>query len=862
MPSDEELKSFIDNAQDNQRLALCLVSRKLRVIKRENFDFRGILRENADIVYLKDNLNYNQDVKQIVEYLNTNPPIPNIEHVDGLWGNKDFKNQDEMYNNLKAAAAAAAAPPPPAAAVAPPPPAPAAAGTGAGGGGIAAAAALSTPAAPPPPLRPATDESWLMRGASVVDQGVGAVVGGVVGAPIAVHNAVDRIVVGRPQEALPTLVDVISIGAEAGAREGLRLEAFSAGWNAGAAAADAPPPAAGARGPVDGGQGDGGGGGGQGDGADAAKDATHTNPADDEEERRKLLVSLQTANPEARLEVFCDDEKKKKQYDATLEKFLVDEPTYKKNKDSPFFYFLSISDKTRADNIPLPHVTKTDFNKILKKDSFAITASQYAVACKMELGKDEKIVIGNDELSNQCFIDVQDYLNHTRIFLSKDNFTKLEQYKENLVQEFKELLENDNANFKEAGVDFIKKEIEEKIFKFGSIKDVKSAKGVAPVPAVPPNTSNNSLASKVGLSPEKIDEYAQKLADQFWQRKLMKGDLSVEAKNTSSGDYDEAQRLGHIKIERPKTDKDRRIKVYKFGSDGDINLTHVNLGIGDQIMQIEVKNITKDGVTGVEYFKQNPSEINNFNLRVYNQKDLNETVKKAKVDVFVEDSTKKEMRRFKIRGGADNSKPITTKANKIVTPLSAEAPKIFTIEKGQKSVGIGDGTAWALGFMPFPGIKGDSQIDIKKKGDGYELRFGKNKLKGTGLGRLSNSRGGYINNPIFKEIEGVEEEFKLAKKGGILGRRWFSSKGTKLHKVGDTESIKILVENEDEGKIVELEISQGGTLNTNPFKTARNAYNLKVVSERSTVPPTTFQPQNVLSPAPLTGPAGQAQPRP
>ena len=169
-------------------------------------------------------------------------------------------------------------------------------------------------------------------------------------------------------------------------------------------------------------------------------------------------------------------------------------------------------------------------------------------------------------------------------------------------------------------------------------------------------------------------------------------------------------------------------------------------------------------------------------------------------------------------------------------------PDIY--EKDKKSVEIGAGTAWGLGFMPFF-ISGDSEISIKKKGDGYELRFGNNELKRFGLGRLSNSRGGYINNPNFNRIDGVAEEFKLAKKGGILGRRWLSQKGTKLYQVGDTESIKILVEDEDAKKIVEFKISQTGTSNTNPFKIARNGLKLEKVSERSTVPPTTFQPQNV-----------------
>ena len=141
---DQVLKSFINTAQDNQRLALCLVSRKLRETNGDHFDLSGVFdREERDIIYLRDNFHCNNEVKQIVKYLNTNPSINTIKYSDEWWRNKDFKDQDTIYEELKAsadaaeaaaraaaapppraaAAARAAAAPPPRAAVAPPPPA-------------------------------------------------------------------------------------------------------------------------------------------------------------------------------------------------------------------------------------------------------------------------------------------------------------------------------------------------------------------------------------------------------------------------------------------------------------------------------------------------------------------------------------------------------------------------------------------------------------------------------------------------------------------------------------------------------------------------------------------------------------------
>ena len=580
-------------------------------------------------------------------------------------------------------------------------------------------------------------------------------------------------------------------------------------------------------------------------------------PGDEEAERRKQLLELLNTSSRPCLQVFDEYDQKKKQYDAKLEKFLGDDPTSKKNKGSAFIRFISPYDQAGKSNVFLPYVTKTDFHKILNQASFANTASQYAVACKMELKKGEEIEMGASTLSDQCFIDVQDSPNHTRIFLSKQNFKKLEEYKKNLAEEFKKLLENDISKIGASTKD----EIQDKIFKFGSIKDVKGAIGgvpASPVPVTPPNAlSSDSLASIVDLtSTDDIDKYARKLADQFWQRKLMKGDLSVEAENTSFADgYDEAQRLGHIKIER--TDEDG-IKVYKVGSDNEIGLDHVNLGMGNQMMQIEVKKITKDGVTGVEYFKQNAVDKNNFNVRVDNKKDLNETVKKAKVDVFVEDSAEKKMTRFKISGGKNKSEKKIGNIAIRSQPL-AQAPKIFTIGTGGVSEKIGTANGYKLGYFPLPNRivgRGDVDIKIRRSENGnYKIQYG-DEASYPCHSYLSTTKKAYFINPVITKID--EKNVKLIKKGAFLRKSWFFSKDSSYFKTGDTESIKIFVEDKDMKKIVELEITQESSMKggfKDFFCAKRNNNVVKVVSERSTVPPTTFQPQNVLSLAPVVHPS-------
>ena len=597
--------------------------------------------------------------------------------------------------------------------------------------------------------------------------------------------------------------------------------------------------------------------------------AAQPNPVADDEEKRKL-IQLQTANPEARLEVFCDDDEiKKRQYDEKLARLLRDDPIYKKNKDSMFTYFVSPSEETSANNAFLPYVTKTDFHKILHKDSFANTASQYAVACKVELGNGEQIEMGDAKLSDQCFIDVQDSLNHTRIFLSKQNFKKLEEYKKNLVKEFKELLQKNNANFKNPSADFTKKEIEDEIFKFGSIKDVKRAIGGVPVspvspappaPPAPPNAlSTESLASKVDLtSADDIDKYARILADQFWQRKLVKGDLSVEVEKTGSlGEYEDKERLGHVKIVRPKTKTNEdRIKVYKVGSDNEIGLDHVNLGMGNQIMQIEVKKITEGGVKGVQYFKENPQQKNNFNVRVDNKNELNDKVKKAKVDVFVEDLANKKMSRLKIRGGADNSKPITTKANKIVTPYdqvcpSARAPKIFTL-RDDRRIKIGEGT------ISFPCTEGilKTNINIKKNKNGkFKIEYGNNKIKCCSC--LSSSKGGWLFNQNLTSLNGVDKPFILQKE-----KKW-NKFNPHLSCVRTERHLAVQVQVLDKGKeeIVTLEIRKKGSRvgDWTAFKVwrARNELEVTEVSKVKEVPTTIFEPQNAISVVPAQA-AGRA----
>jgi hypothetical protein len=248
----------------------------------------------------------------------------------------------------------------------------------------------------------------------MVDEGVGAAAGLVGGTGHAAYRAGMKVLEGHSEEALPTLSGGLASAAEGGAKEGARLEAFGAGWEAAAAATPPPPPVAAAGGgdaaeaarlaaaaadakaqaaanaaaaaaaPAAGA--------GAGAGGPAAAAAGPAITADDEEKRK--LIELQKANPEARVEVFCDeDDQKKRQYDAKLEKFLGDDLTYKKNEKSAFICFISPSDTSNTNETLLPYVTNGDFLKILAKDSFPKYSNKGIRICKMDLDPSDKGVV-------------------------------------------------------------------------------------------------------------------------------------------------------------------------------------------------------------------------------------------------------------------------------------------------------------------------------------------------------------------------------------------------------------------------------------------------------------------------------------
>jgi hypothetical protein len=703
-----------------------------------------------------------------------------------------------------------------------------------------------------------------MRGANMVDEGVGAAAGLVGGTGHAAYRAGMKVLEGHSEEALPTLSGGLASAAEGGAKEGARLEAFGAGWEAAAAATPPPPPVAAAGGgdaaeaarlaaaaadakaqaaanaaaaaaaPAAGA--------GAGAGGPAAAAAGPAITADDEEKRK--LIELQKANPEARVEVFCDeDDQKKRQYDAKLEKFLGDDLTYKKNEKSAFICFISPSDTSNTNETLLPYVTNGDFLKILAKDSFPKYSNKGIRICKMDLDPSDKgVVMGSSKLKEQHWIDVKDEKNTTRIFIDKENFQNLAEYKNLLTAKFEEFLRGDFSKVLSASVNSVadKETIKNAIDGFGIVQDIVDKTG-----AVAPAASQTSVALKLGIRDEEIQKKAQEFAEDFLQRRIMKGNLNCEKETTSAviPATFENQEIGHIKIVRPLADQ-KKIEVYKVGNS---NLEHVNLALDqEKIMQIPISGITADGIKDVKYYKVGDS-------KELSKNEIGKEALKVKVNVFVKGDH--EWTGYKISEGGDQSKG---ESKKVVTPFEGvpleKVPKIFTIGKDEKSVTIGKGSGWKLGYVPLGNCVGNADVEIKirrSKDGNYKIQYGENKLFDC-CSWLSYYKGAYLINPDITEIVGVTnsnsqpEKLGFKKRGTILSNPFFCCRSGKFDK------FKIEVEDQKLNKMVTLEVEKVGI--RREIFGARNNFMVKEVSSRA-LPVTVLDAPGVVSTTPGAAPA-------
>ena len=538
------------------------------------------------------------------------------------------------------------------------------------------------------------------------------------------------------------------------------------------------------------------------------------------DEEKKKLKDLQAANPEARLEVFCDDESKKRQYNQKLAELLGDD-TYKdkENEKSAFFLIISPPKETRANSTPLPYVTNGDFLEILAKDSFPKYSNRGIRICKMDLDpSSEGVVMGCSRLREQHWIDVKDEKNTTRIFLSKPEYNKLKNYRELLVTKFTEFLNGDCSS---QSADDIKKEINN----FDKIADITSSPAPAPAPAL----ANQTIAINLDLrSDDQINEKAQQLADDFLQRRIMRGNLNCE-KETTLATF-ENQEIGHVKVVRPHADQEK-IEVYIVGNS---NLKHVNLTLDStQIMQIETSKITKEVITDVKYY-------NVGNSTQLSKQKINPEALKVKVNVFVKGDN--EWIRHKIRKGGDQSKE---KVDSIFATFEGDAPKIFTIEKNKNSVEIGEGRS-------SPYRDGDhDKINIKKKDGKYLVTYGgeKNHLCSS---FLSTEYGCYWSNPVITKINGTY--VSLQKKKKIYGKPSYT--------VGKDISAIITVEDENTGEIVDLKIEQVGHLaDKNLFDCfrARNKIQVTEISKK-TKTPLTYDVEDAVSTIPSSAPSAPSAP--
>ena len=551
------------------------------------------------------------------------------------------------------------------------------------------------------------DESWLNKGAEELGRGAGRALGAAGGTGSAVYKAVGEIFKGHPEEALQVLGDNLVRAAEAGAEQGPGLGALGAGWVA-AADAQAAEVGDGGGGPGDGGAAAAGGGviqkvsgamiavaaatipvgselAGSLLGGSDLKEATGKAERDLREAANRgarlgpglpalatgLLAGSKSAEgADPRLDAAeeaaaaaaaadADAEKRRKEQEEEKKLNALKNPNLlyvrcsdgenmtgqEATKKTSIFVSFSSYDKlfpetSQEGTIYKSYVTKEDFLKKLQENisdpSNTSFGGKNVRICMMEMNKGESLKIGDADISDQTYIDVNDKKNHTRIFLSKPEYNKLDNYRKLLVTKFKEFLNGDCSS---QSVNDIK----ERIKNFDNIVDIN-------ITSTPPNQKIAQILNLV--NDDQINEKAQRLADDFLQKRIINGNLNCETQDAGSSTFQD-EPIGYIKVVRSKEDQ-KKIEIYK--SKNDSGLDQVNIALSNnEMMVIKTEGITENGIKDFDCFESNAQ--GNF-IKKKEKDSLSKDAKKKKIDVYVE--VDNSWKCYEIRNGEIKLKPPLT----------------------------------------------------------------------------------------------------------------------------------------------------------------------------------------------------------
>ena len=456
-----------------------------------------------------------------------------------------------------------------------------------------------------------------------------------------------------------------------------------------------------------------------------------------------------------------------------------------KKEFKPFVEFASKSSDNEDGELL---VTKKEFEEILRKNHLNTENLGYGKfsVCKIKLGDNEEIKIGDSEIREQHFIDIKDAKNDIRFFIDAEAYENLKEYKDTLYDKFKAYLNSQTSSDING--------ITQQINGFKSLGDITSAGSVLSTGAA------NTVAKKLDLdSEEKIAKKAQELTELYINKRFARGKMSTETMKSPPEDGSEEKKFGFFKVVRnQKRPKD--IRVYKSEKPTKLKILNVTVG-NNEIMQFETCDAGE--IKSARHFMRT-NQYAAFQ-RVNDPKDFSKESRGTSIRIFKEktETEKKMMERFKIKVGVDSEESF----------LKSKKEVVFV--ENVIELGSGDNDSIDIGH----GVKIIRDNDRSGK---LIIKYGE---INSCLPFMSNHHGGFIYNDKPEKV--LSRKFNLKAHSSIVEKitpepPCFKSKEPKHHSV----ILKILDKKNDSFSYVEL--TKKGS-RTSPFK---STYTAKILEKR------------------------------
>lgn len=363
-------------------------------------------------------------------------------------------------------------------------------------------------------------------------------------------------------------------------------------------------------------------------------------------------------------------------------------------------------------------VTKNEFEEILRKNYLEGQNKIYGKfsVCKMTLRGNEEIKIGDSEIKEQYFIDINDKKNDIRFFIDADAYENLKKYKDELYDKFKSYLNSQTSS----EIDGITQQIND----FNSLSDITTAHSPG---------ATDTVAQKLNLvGEEKIAKKAQDLTELYINKRFARGKMSTETEGSE-------EKFGFFKVVKNKN-RPKDIRVYK--SEEKTKLKILNVSVSNNEI-IQFKTSDSGEIESGRYFKRT-NEYAVFQ-RVDPQ-DFSSDSKGTKIRIFNEktgDNNKKTMERFKINVGTDDEESFLKSKKEIVF-----VEKVIELDDSDSAkIDIGN------------------NIKIIRDKDKLTIKYGDNKLCNS-LSLLSSYHGGFFSNNKPRKVE--DRDFNLKAHSSIV----------------------------------------------------------------------------------------------